>query len=72
MPAGRIALEEHFWTLELRELRRGHDVLSEPELCRRLTDLGALRIAEMDAAACGSGVGSAAKPAKRVGCATIA
>ena len=50
MPARRIALEEHFWTSELRELRRGHDVLSEPQLCRRLTDLGELRIAEMDAA----------------------
>jgi predicted TIM-barrel fold metal-dependent hydrolase len=50
MPVSRIALEEHFWTSELRELRRGHDVLSEPQLCRRLTDLGELRIAEMDAA----------------------
>ena len=50
MPVRRIALEEHFWTSELRELRRGHDVLSEPQLCRRLTDLGELRIAEMDAA----------------------
>ena len=50
MPADRIALEEHFWTPELRELRRGHDVLSEPKLCARLTDLGELRIAEMDAA----------------------
>ena len=50
MPARRIALEEHFWTSELRELRRGHDVFTDPELCRRLTDLGELRIAEMDAA----------------------
>jgi predicted TIM-barrel fold metal-dependent hydrolase len=50
MTARRIAIEEHFWTPELRELRRGHDVLSDPELGRRLADLGALRIAEMDAA----------------------
>jgi 2,3-dihydroxybenzoate decarboxylase len=50
MTPDRIALEEHFWTPELRALRRGHDVLADPELGRRLTDLGALRIAEMDAA----------------------
>ena len=50
MLASRIAIEEHFWTPELRELRRGHDVLADPELGRRLADLGALRIAEMDAA----------------------
>lgn len=50
MAPNRIALEEHFWTSELRELRRGYDVLSDPELCRRLSDLGTLRIAEMDAA----------------------
>src|SRR3984893_17567100 len=50
MQANRIAIEEHFWTPELRELRRGHDVLSDPELGRRLADLGALRIAEMDEA----------------------
>ncbi len=50
MAPNRIALEEHFWTAELRELRRGYDVLSDPELCRRLSDLGTLRIAEMDAA----------------------
>src|SRR5260370_748832 len=50
MTADRIAIEEHFWTAELRELRRGHDVLSDPELGRRLSDLGALRIREMDEA----------------------
>jgi predicted TIM-barrel fold metal-dependent hydrolase len=50
MTATRIAIEEHFWTEELRALRRGHDVLSDPELGRRLSDLGALRIAEMDEA----------------------
>ena len=50
MTLNRIAVEEHFWTQELRALRRGHDVLADPELGARLADLGALRIAEMDAA----------------------
>ena len=40
MQANRIAIEEHFWTPELRELRRGHDVLSDPELGRRLAIAG--------------------------------
>src|SRR5258708_16261277 len=50
MTPNRIAIEEHFWTQELRALRRGHDVLADPELGRRLADLGALRLAEMDEA----------------------
>jgi predicted TIM-barrel fold metal-dependent hydrolase len=50
MIANRIAIEEHFWTEELRALRRGHDVLADPQLGARLADLGALRIAEMDEA----------------------
>jgi predicted TIM-barrel fold metal-dependent hydrolase len=50
MIANRIATEEHFWTEELRALRRGHDVLADPQLGARLADLGALRIAEMDEA----------------------
>jgi len=32
----------------LRELRRGFDVLSDPEHARRLGDLGDLRMREMD------------------------
>lgn len=48
MPVSPIAVEEHFWTPELRELRRGFDVLSDPEHGRRLGDLGDLRIREMD------------------------
>jgi predicted TIM-barrel fold metal-dependent hydrolase len=48
MPVSPIAVEEHFWTPELRELRRGFDVLSDPEHVRRLGDLGDLRIREMD------------------------
>ena len=50
MTVNRIAIEEHFWTPELRALRRGHDVLSDPDLGRRLMDLGDLRIAEMNEA----------------------
>src|SRR6202790_4643236 len=50
LTADRIAIEEHFWTPELRALRRGHDLLPDPELGRRLSDLGALRIREMDEA----------------------
>jgi len=46
----RIAIEEHFWTPELSQLRRGYDVLHDPELGRRLGDLGELRLREMDEA----------------------
>jgi len=44
----RIAIEEHFWTPELRDMRRGHDVPYGAEWRRRLDDLGDLRIKEMD------------------------
>lgn len=50
MATQKIAIEEHFWTPELRDLRSGYDVFHDRELCRRLSDLGALRIAEMDEA----------------------
>ena len=50
MPLRRIAIEEHFWTPELSRLRRGFDVLHDPELGRRLGDLGDLRLREMDEA----------------------
>src|SRR5258708_6984954 len=63
MTARRIAIEEHFWTPELRALRRGHDVLSDPELGRRLSDLGALRLAEMDEAGINLQVISHVEPA---------
>jgi predicted TIM-barrel fold metal-dependent hydrolase len=63
MTLNRIALEEHFWTPELRALRRGHDVLSDPELGRRLADLGELRIAEMDEAGIDMQVISHVEPA---------
>jgi predicted TIM-barrel fold metal-dependent hydrolase len=44
----RIALEEHFWTPTLRDMRRGHDVPYGAEWRRRLDDLGELRIQSMD------------------------
>lgn len=46
----RIAVEEHFWTPELRDSRSGHDVPYGNEQRRRLDDLGELRIKEMDEA----------------------
>ena len=46
MPVSRIALEEHFWTSELRELRRGHDVLSEPQLAQVGEATTQLRVGE--------------------------
>lgn len=63
MTTKRIAIEEHYWTAEMRELRRGHDILSDPELGRRLSDLGALRIAEMDEAGIDMQVISHVEPA---------
>ena len=58
-----IAVEEHFWTPELRELRRGFDVLSDPEHGRRLGDLSDLRIREMDDAGIAMQVISHVEPA---------
>ena len=63
MPVSPIAVEEHFWTPELRELRRGFDVLSDPEHGRRLGDLGDLRIREMDDAGIAMQVISHVEPA---------
>jgi predicted TIM-barrel fold metal-dependent hydrolase len=44
----RIAIEEHFWIPELRDMRSGHDVPYGAEWRRRLDDLGELRIASMN------------------------
>jgi 2,3-dihydroxybenzoate decarboxylase len=63
MPVSPIAVEEHFWTPELRELRRGFDVLSDPEHGRRLGDLSDLRIREMDDAGIAMQVISHVEPA---------
>ena len=46
----RIAVEEHYWTPELRDSRSGHDVPYGAEQRQRLDDLGELRITEMDEA----------------------
>lgn len=44
-----VAVEEHFWTPELRDARGGDDVPYGPDMRRKLDDLGARRIADMDA-----------------------
>ena len=61
MPARIIALEEHFWTPELIALRRSVEAVN-PKSVERLGDLGALRIAEMDAAGLSMQVLSEAEP----------
>ena len=43
-----IAIEEHFWTPELQGLRPV-GLVRDPEHAKRLDDIGALRISEMDA-----------------------
>jgi predicted TIM-barrel fold metal-dependent hydrolase len=43
-----IAIEEHFWTPELQGLRPT-GLVRDPEHAKRLDDIGALRISEMDA-----------------------
>ncbi|MGH6768829.1 MAG: amidohydrolase family protein [Xanthobacteraceae bacterium] len=48
MPLNLIAIEEHFWTPELRSLRPA-ELIRDPEHAKRLDDLGELRIREMDA-----------------------
>jgi 2,3-dihydroxybenzoate decarboxylase len=45
-----IALEEHYWDTELTGQYSGMDTIRDPELARRLYDLGELRIREMDEA----------------------
>ena len=63
IPVNPIAVEEHFWTPELRELRRGFDVLSDPGHGRRLEDLSDLRVREMDDAGIAMQVISHVEPA---------
>src|SRR4051812_3498629 len=45
-----IALEEHYWDSELAATFQGVDVVKDPETLKRLNDLGALRLKEMDEA----------------------
>ena len=45
-----IALEEHYWDAELVSRYQGTDAIRDPELAKRLYDIGELRIKEMDAA----------------------
>jgi predicted TIM-barrel fold metal-dependent hydrolase len=49
MPLDLIAIEEHFWTPELKALRPP-ELVRDVEHTKRLDDLGELRIAEMDTA----------------------
>ena len=45
-----IALEEHYWDKELAALFVGAEGVRDPEMLRRLYDLGELRLKEMDEA----------------------
>ena len=45
-----IALEEHYWDRELAAQFVGIEAMRDPELLKRLYDLGELRIKEMDEA----------------------
>src|SRR2546426_12688511 len=45
-----IALEEHYWDKELAALFVGAEGVRDPEMLRRLYDLGEVRLAEMDEA----------------------
>jgi predicted TIM-barrel fold metal-dependent hydrolase len=45
-----IALEEHYWDKALAEHYTGPDSTKDPELARRLYDMGELRLKEMDEA----------------------
>src|SRR5499427_3383174 len=45
-----IALEEHYWDKELAALFVGAEGVRDPEMLRRLYDLGELRLREMDEA----------------------
>src|SRR5215211_3975895 len=43
-----IALEEHYWDTELEKRYVGLEAGRDPEMLKRLHDLGALRLKEMD------------------------
>jgi 2,3-dihydroxybenzoate decarboxylase len=45
-----ITLEEHFWTPGIRDASGAAELVKQPELMKRLDDLGELRIREMDEA----------------------
>ena len=45
-----IALEEHYWDTELEKRYVGLEAGRDPEMLKRLHDLGALRLKEMDEA----------------------
>ena len=43
-----IAIEEHYWDAELAAHYQGIEAARDPEASKRLHDLGALRLREMD------------------------
>jgi 2,3-dihydroxybenzoate decarboxylase len=45
-----IALEEHYWDKELAALFVGAEGVRDPEMLKRLYDLGEVRLKEMDEA----------------------
>ncbi|HLF23063.1 MAG TPA: amidohydrolase, partial [Burkholderiales bacterium] len=45
-----IAIEEHYWDHELTSHYQGVEAMRDPEMLKRLFDLGDLRIKEMDEA----------------------
>ena len=45
-----IAIEEHFWTPEIRDVNGVTKFVRQPDIAQRLGDLGELRIREMDEA----------------------
>jgi predicted TIM-barrel fold metal-dependent hydrolase len=45
-----IALEEHFWTPDVRDASGVMALINHPDLTKRLDDLGTLRVREMDEA----------------------
>jgi predicted TIM-barrel fold metal-dependent hydrolase len=60
-----IALEEHYWDKELAALFVGAEGVRDPEMLRRLYDLGELRLGEMDEAGIDVQILSAARPRRR-------
>ena len=45
-----IALEEHYWDIDLASQFVGGEGVRDPEMLKRLYDLGELRLREMDEA----------------------
>ena len=57
-----IALEEHYWDKELAALFVGAEGVRDPEMLKRLYDLGDMRLKEMDEAAYSPGGDPSERP----------